>query len=272
MVVLRIVIVAAAVYALICLAAFLLKDRMLYHPTEEILFEPDDEGLPYEDVTFTASDGVRLHGWYIPAGEQRSRVVLFFHGNAGNISIRLETAKILHHLGLHVFLFDYRGFGKSEGKPTEKGLHRDGLAALEMLQQKGFVMSDIILFGRSLGGAVAAKVAGERTPGALVLESSFTSLSDIAGHIFPILPACLVCGKNYNTIGNLDELTCPVLVIHSSDDELIPYSHGKRLFEAASEPKRFLELSGGHDSGFLVTGEEYRKGLASFVKLLEEQG
>jgi len=264
----RIVLAAAAVYAIFCAAVFLFQDGMIYQPFGRLELYPSAAGLDYEDVNFSAPDGISLHGWFIPAGKTPSGVLLFFHGNAGNISHRLDSIRIFHDLGLDVFIFDYRGYGLSAGKPSEEGFYADGRAALGFLLEKGYSPGEVILFGRSLGGAVAARIAGETTPAALIIESSFTSLAAIAARVAPLFPVGLLLRSGFHTEALLPAVRCPVLVIHSPDDEMIPFSHGKRLFEAASEPKAFLETSGDHNSGFLLSGAVYTEGLASFISAL----
>jgi len=193
-------------------------------------------------------------------------MVLFCHGNAGNISHRLESIEIFHRLGLNIFIFDYRGYGQSEGKPTEQGTYEDASVAWRYLtQQRQVNPNEIIVFGRSLGGAVASWLAQSHSPGALILESTFTSLADIAASLYPYLPVRLLLRFKYNTAEYLGKVNCPVLIVHSRDDEIMPFSHGCRLFEMASEPKKFLEISGTHNEGFIISGKDYEKGLNAFI-------
>lgn len=264
----RIALAAAAVYALFCAALFFLQDGVIYQPSREVDLVPSDAGLRYEDVLFGTSDGVALHGWFIPAEEPSGEVLLFFHGNAGNISHRLGSISIFHDLGLDVFIFDYRGYGRSEGKPSEEGLYADGRAALGFLLQKGYSPEDVIVFGRSLGGAIAARISFETPPAALILESTFTSLASIASKAAPLFPVRLLLRSGYRTDRILPDVHCPVLVVHSHEDDIIPYSNGTKLFELAPEPKRFLRISGGHNEGFLLSATAYRKGLASFLSFV----
>ncbi|MFP4482661.1 MAG: alpha/beta hydrolase [Thermovirgaceae bacterium] len=265
------VLIVALTYLAVTIGAYLFYDRLLYHPTAEIAITPLEAGLRYEEINFRAADGVWLNGWYIPSPKEDSMAVLFFHGNAGNISYRLESARIFHRIGMDVFLFDYRGYGKSQGKPSEDGLYWDGRAALEVLLRKGYDMSRIVFFGRSLGGAVAAKLATEQVPAALILESVFTSLADIGRRYFPFLPTGHIVKDAFDTKSCLDGINCPVLVVHSPDDEIIPYGHGEALFEAAKEPKAFLKIKGDHNGGFLLTGEDYRLGLRDFIHSAHEE-
>ena len=244
---------------------FLMQDRMVYFPTRGIAATPADIGLTYEPVWLETTDGVKLSGWFVPVEEARG-VVLFLHGNAGNISHRLDSIDTFHRLGLSVFIFDYRGYGQSEGKTSEQGTYLDGQAAWRYLvEQRQILPNEIILFGRSLGGAVAAWLAQKYSPGAIILESTFTSVPDVAAKHYPFLPVRLLARLKYNTLARLPEINCPVLIVHSPDDEIIPYSHGQQLFEAAQEPKEFLKLSGGHNEGVFISGKQYETGLDAFI-------
>lgn len=266
----RLVLIGVLTYLAVVVGAYLFYDRLLYHPTGDMAMTPQEAGLRYEEINFRAADGVWLNGWYIPSREKDSMAVLFFHGNAGNISYRLESARVFNRIGADVFLFDYRGYGKSRGKPSEEGLYWDGRAALDVLLRKGYDLSRIVFFGRSLGGAVAAKLATEQTPAALILESTFTSLADIGGRYFPFLPAQYIVGDAFDTGSCLEKVNCPVLVVHSQDDEIIPYRYGEALFVAAREPKAFLRIKGDHNGGFILTGEDYRLGLKDFIDSVKE--
>jgi fermentation-respiration switch protein FrsA (DUF1100 family) len=173
-------------------------------------------------------------------------VVLFCHGNAGNVSHRLDTLQFFRSLGLGTLIFDYRGYGRSDGSPSEKGTYRDAEAAWRhLVEQRQIPPERIVILGRSLGGAVAARLAADQRPGALVVESAFTSVPDLAARMFPVYPVHLLARIRYNTLKWIRRVHCPVLVVHSRDDEMIPFRHGRRLFEAAPEPKEFLELRGG---------------------------
>jgi hypothetical protein len=192
--------------------------------------------------------------------------VLFFHGNAGNISHRLDSLSVFHRLGFNTLIFDYRGYGQSEGSPSEDGIYRDAEAALTYLREdRGIPLKTIVYFGRSLGGSVAAWLAARTSPGALIVESSFTSAPDMAAQLYPLLPARMLTRLRYNTLEYLTRVTCPVLIIHSAEDEIIPFQHGQRLFAAAPEPKRFLEIHGDHNMGFLNSGPRYEQGLQEFL-------
>jgi len=263
--IIRIAIIVTGAYILFAGFLFVFQSRYVYFPERILLADPSSIGLDFESVSFETEDGVRLFGWFIPEENARS-VVLFCHGNAGNISHRLESIQIFHRLGLSVFIFDYRGYGQSEGRPTERGTYADAEAAWRYLvEERRINPNEIIVFGRSLGGAVASRLAQSHAPGALIVESAFTSLPNIAATIYPYLPVRLLLRFKYNTVEYITKVDCPILVVHSRDDEIMPFNHGQRLFEVAREPKRFLEITGTHNQGFIMSGERYEEGLNMFI-------
>ena len=260
-----IVIIIAGVYVAFAGFLFIFQSSYVYYPERILSTEPGSIGLSFENVSFETTDGLKLSGWFIPCEGARG-VILFCHGNAGNISHRLDSIQIFHQLGLDVFIFDYRGYGQSGGKPSESGTYRDADAAWRYLVEERRVNPNkIIIFGRSLGGAVAAWQARSHTPGALILESTFTSVPDIAAKLYPYLPVKLMSRFKYDTEGYLEGVNCPVLIVHSPNDEMMPFSHGQRLFETAKEPKEFLEISGSHNEGFITSGKRYEEGLNAFI-------
>jgi fermentation-respiration switch protein FrsA (DUF1100 family) len=224
----------------------------LYHPGRILDELPGSAGLAWEEARFASEDGTRLHGWVIRGrAEPRRGRVLFFHGNAGNISHRLGKAALLAQEGLEVFLFDYRGYGLSGGSPGEKGLYLDGRAARRFLGSRG--PEGVAYYGESLGCAVALQTALDFPPEALVLDAAFTSVPDMARVLFPGLPLGWLLRERYDNLAKVPGLRCPLLAVHSRGDELVPFSMGRALFEAAPGPKRFLESRGGHNDGFLET-------------------
>ena len=252
-------------YALVLTALFFFQNRLLFFPSPTLEADPAERGLPFEDLIFETEDGERLHGWWVPA-EQPRATLLFFHGNAGNISHRLDLVEIFRSLGLNVFLFDYRGYGQSTGKPSEEGLYRDAAAAWRYLTEtRGRSPDEIVLFGRSLGGGPATWLATHAHPRALILGSTFTSIPDVAAKQYPYLPVRLLARNRFDNRARLAEVHAPVLVIHSRDDALIPFEHGRQLFEAAPEPKAFLEIEGAHNDGYAVTGARYAEGIDAFL-------
>lgn len=247
-----------ALYVVWGLVLLFLQPRLLYRPAKKVSLTPADFDLDFEDVTFCTSDGVALNGWYVPAAQARF-TILFCHGNGGNIMHRLDSINLFQGLGLSCFVFDYRGYGNSEGRPTEVGTYRDAQAAYEWLTEVKCVPSErIILFGRSLGGSVAAHLAGNVNGAALVVESAFTSYQDIGAKFYPYMPVRMFARFRYNTRAYLAKVRCPVLIMHSRDDELVPFEFGARLFEMANEPKQFVEIHGGHSQGFLLSGDLYK--------------
>jgi fermentation-respiration switch protein FrsA (DUF1100 family) len=239
--------------------------RLIYHPDSDMKGTPTDHGLPYECVDLETKDGVTLSGWWVPAFKQRG-VVLFCHGNAGNVSHRLDFLLIFNRLGLSTFIFDYRGYGKSGGLPSEQGTYLDAEAAWHYLVQERKILPEhIIIFGRSLGGSIAAWLAQDHHPGMLIVESTFTSLRDMVKDRFPWVPARLVRNYQYDTRQYLQNTRCPVLIIHSRDDDLIPFRRGEELYEVAKGPKEFLEISGSHNRAFMDSLTQYELALDTFI-------
>jgi pimeloyl-ACP methyl ester carboxylesterase len=252
-------------YGAACAAMYAMQERLVYFPDRTIAATPRHLGLDYQDVWLQATASDKVHGWWVPA-PGATRAMLFLHGNAGNISHRLETLEILHELGLDVLIIDYRGYGRSEGRPGEAATYEDAAAAWEHLVMVRRVPPErIVVFGRSLGGGVASWLATRHRPAGLILESSFTSVPDVAAKLYPVLPVRLLARIRYPNAERIATVGCPVLVAHSADDELIPYAHGRALFEAAAQPKSFLEMRGSHGDGFVVSGRGYVEGLRGFL-------
>ena len=264
---LRFILVVAACYGLLVVIVYFMQGRMLYLPGvpgRALTNTPTDIGLDYQDVSIETTDGVTLHGWFI-AGHS-SRVLLFFHGNAGNISHRLDSIRQFQNLGLSVFIIDYRGYGQSEGRTTERGTYRDADAAWRYLtEDRGIVADDIVLFGRSLGASVASRLARQHHPLALIVESSFTSVPDVARDLYPWLPVRWLSRLSHATRDYVRDVRCPVLVIHSQDDEIIPFKHGEAIFESANEPRTLLAIRGTHNDGFLRDERAYVGGIRTFL-------
>ncbi len=259
---------AAACYAALVAVAYILQPRMVYFPISQVQMIPSQVGLPYQDVRIETGDGVKLHGWYVPV-EGAAYTVLFLHGNAGNISHRLESLAILHRLGLSTLIIDYRGYGNSQGSPDENGTYQDAMAAWDYLRREQRRQpGDIIIFGRSLGGAVAAWLAAQVEPRGLILESTFTSLADLGADHYWYLPVRWLTRYGYDTRERLSEVSVPVLIAHSRDDRIVAFKHGQTLYAAARPPKHFLELSGGHNEAFVLSGAHYVDGLRQFVASL----
>lgn len=259
----------AGAYGLLLLSIFFYQSKLLYYPnvpSRDVETTPAGAGLEFEPVRFATEDGLTLDGWFVPRSGAR-QVILFFHGNAGNISHRIESLQLFHDLGFDCLIFDYRGYGRSDGKPSEQGTYRDAEAAWQYLTiTRDIQPQQIVLLGRSLGAAIATQLAGRHTPAALVIESAFTSLTDLAAKIYWFVPVRLLSRYHYPVADYLKSVTSPVLVVHSQDDELIPFAHGRRLFEIANTPKQFLEIRGSHDGGFLETGRLYSDTLRGFLQ------
>ena len=259
--------ILGAAYGGLALLLYVFQPKLVFFPEtgREIVATPARAGLPYEDVELATADGVRLHGWFVPAPQPRG-AVLFLHGNAGNISHRIDSLRMFHRLGYSTLIFDYRGYGRSEGTPGEEGTYRDAEAAWRYLTETRQIPAcRIALFGESLGGAVAAWLAADRKAAALVIASGFTSVPDLAQDLYPYLPARWLARIRYDTRGYLKAVAAPVLIAHSPQDDIVPFAHGRALFAAANSPKQFLELAGGHNDGFIFMREEWVGALADFL-------
>jgi uncharacterized protein len=250
-------VVFGGAYLLIAFGYWFWQDRLVYFPGVPAGAPPPAAGLEVREEWIGTSDGERLHAWLSRPGGETKGAVLVCHGNGGNLAMRLPLAETFGAMGLAVLLFDYRGYGASSGKPSEEGTYLDAEAAHDFLAKAtGIPPERITAYGESLGGAVAIELARRRKVGAVIVESAFTSMADIGSSIYPWLPVRLLLRSRYESAAKIGALGVPVLVIHSPEDDLIPFEHGKRLFAAASEPKRFLSTSGRHnDWGFSQRGE-----------------
>ena len=257
--------IMVTVWLALVILIYFFQARLVFYPSRTLGQTPADIKLDYEDVFLQGRDAVEIHGWWLPAENARA-TLLFLHGNAGNISHRLNSLKIFHDLGLATLIIDYRGYGKSRGKPSEQGTYLDAMAAWRYLtEDKDIKPQRIIIFGRSLGGAVAVWLAANTASAGLILESTFTSISDVGREHYPYLPVNYLARIHYPSIDRIDKINAPLLCIHSREDEIIPYRLGKALYDRASEPKYFLEISGGHNGGFLESGRRYTGGLNRFI-------
>jgi fermentation-respiration switch protein FrsA (DUF1100 family) len=230
-------------------------------------------GRPWEEVTVRTSDGVTLDAWFFPAtpGASRARLaVLICHGNGGNLSHRVGLYEAVLGTGVNVFAFDYRGYGHSSGRPSEAGTYLDAEAAYQWLRNRGFGPDRIIALGESLGGGVASELAGRVPLGALILQSTFTSIPDIGAEIFPWLPVRRLATIRYDTLSKLPKLRLPLLIMHGRADRIVPFHHGQRLFAAAQEPKCFHELNGDHNDTLEVDRAGYVAGVEKLLRLLKE--
>ncbi|MCK4250589.1 alpha/beta hydrolase [candidate division WOR-3 bacterium] len=263
-----VIIIIICIYIGFATILFFTQSKYIYYPnypSRIIDNTPTVIGLEYEDISFKTVDNIILNGWFIPVKNARG-TLLFCHGNAGNISHRLESIQLFYQLKLNTFIFDYRGYGQSEGSPTEKGTYYDVEAAWKYLvQKKEKEPSEIIVFGRSLGGSIAAWLAHKHTPRTLIIESTFTSVPDLAANIYPYFPVRLLSRFKYNTTEYLKQVDCPILIMHSCDDEIVPLSHGRQLYKIAKEPKEFLEIMGTHNRRIIESKRRYENCLDSFI-------
>lgn len=238
----------------------------LYHPTEQWTSTPAAIGAPYEEVSFEAADGTLLSGWFVPAAGPARATVLFCHGNARNISGDVETLALFRSLGLETLFFDYRGYGRSQGKPDEQGTYLDARAAWDYLTlRRGVPPERIVVWGRSLGAAVAVDLAAERRPRAVVLEGAFASIRAMAKRLYPWAPVDLFLKYRYDNLSKIGRLEAPILIVHSREDQVVPYAQGRLLYEAAPAGRAtFLEIGGLH----AVPDErpEYREGVSAFLE------
>ena len=234
----------------------ILERQFIFFPMLQVERTPSDLGIPFEDVYFTTDDGYTLNGWFIPAPIEGSAgdlgnadiTLLWFHGNAGNMGHRVDDLALFHHLlGVKIFIFDYRGYGNSQGKPSERGVYRDSRAALAYLTGRGDVNPDrIVYYGRSLGAAVAVELALHFAPDGMVLYSPFTSLADMGAALYTFSPVRLLAGNRLDSLARISQYHGPLLVIHGEADEIIPVEQGRALFEAASGPKAFFQVPGAY--------------------------
>ena len=260
-----IILVISALFLGLMLLLFVFQEKMVFFPGKRIGDTPEAAGLPYEDVYLVTDDKIRIHGWYVPHPDAKA-TLLFFHGNAGNLSHRLESISIFHDIGLSVFIIDYRGYGRSGGRPSEHGTYRDALAAWNYLvDERRLHPHEIIVFGRSLGGAVAAWSAAQVRPAAVILESTFTSIKELGKHYYPYLPVSWIARIHYPVDEYVTSFKCPALVIHSHQDDVVPVWLGQRLFEHVPEPKMFLPIFGDHNNGFLLSRDAYVSGIKQFL-------
>ena len=236
-----------------------LEQMFLYFPDQAVVMTPATVRLKYDDVFFSAEDGTRLHGWYLP-GEPSKPVLVFCHGNAGNISHRVDNLRLLRRLGLAVFIISYRGYGRSEGTPSEEGTYSDMRGALAWLKDRGWSTDRMIYFGRSVGAGVALQLALEQPPGALVLESPFTSIPAMGRLHYPLLwtLAGWALDARYDNLKKIGRLRSPLLVFHGERDDIVPHRMGKELFDRVPQPKSFYSITGaGHNDTYDVGGAPY---------------
>jgi fermentation-respiration switch protein FrsA (DUF1100 family) len=252
--------------------AFDAMDRhYIFFPDRNLLATPEAVGLAYEEVHFSAADGIPLHGWYLP-GDKDKPLVLFAHGNAGNISHRLDNLAVFYRLGLPVFIFDYRGYGRSEGLTTEQGTYQDIRGALAWLRQRGRAPGNMIYFGRSLGAAVALQLAVEEPPAGLVMESAFISVTALGWRLQPVSYALFgwwAISSRYDNLAKIGQLRCPLLLFHGDRDRIVPPDMARKLFNAAPQPKTLYLIPGaGHNDTTEIGGSAYWQQWRNFIDSL----
>lgn len=241
--------------------------QLTFFPMRKVDFTPKFIGLNFEDLYLTTADNVRVNAWFVPADQARY-TILFYHGNAGNMSHRLDKILLLHKMQLNVLIIDYRGYGLSSGSPTEPGIYRDGQCAYDYLtKERKIKPENILVFGESLGSAVAINLTSQQAVRGLILEGAFSSSRDMAKRISVYIPAWFFI-NGFDSLSKIGKVNVPKLFIHSRNDEIVPFHLAQKLYARASEPKQFTELSGGHNTAYIDSQEKYIASIASFIQQL----
>lgn len=253
-------------YAALCGAVYKYQDRLLYFPDDYFFTDPAASDLEFEDFELEVGPESTVTGWVVRTAED-APWVLHFHGNAGNISHRVDHLKLFHTLGFNGVVFDYRGYGRSKGVPSEAGLVADGKAVVEYLENDlGVDRDKLVYFGESLGGGVAAALSETEPPRALILKSTFTSVPDLAAELYPFLPARRLSRTQFATKDRITEFLFPILVIHGRPDRVVPFEHGQRLFQLANPPKEFFPTNRDHNTSPMAFGPDFRETIKKFVQ------
>lgn len=256
-------------YALLLALLWWGQSGLVFHPDmpgREVRNTPADAGLDFESLRIRTEDGETLAGWFVPGSSLDGPVVLFLHGNAGNIGHRIETLDMLHAAEAATLIIDYRGFGESTGSPSEKGTHRDARAAWDWLvHERGIEPGRIVIFGRSLGSAVGTRLAAEVRPAGLILEAAFTSIVELGGHHYPWAPVRWLSRFRYDTEAWLAEVESPTLLAHARDDEIVPFEHAERLARIRPPVVDLLVLDGGHNDAMFASYQRYTEALRHFI-------
>ncbi|HAN47254.1 MAG TPA: alpha/beta hydrolase [Cyanobacteria bacterium UBA8156] len=260
--------VVGLAYVGLLLVLFFNQDNMMFVPSRSVTDTPQSVGLQFESWKIPTADGETLAAWFIPAPNPQA-VLVYCQGNGGNIGNRVSYLPIFHSLNLSVLLWNYRGYGQSTGRPSEAGLYQDAAAVMAYLQQQHQIPpSQTVVYGESLGGGVASYLAARYPVRGLVLAATFTAAVDRAAELYPFLPVRWLARSRFDTRARLPQITAPVLVLHSVEDEIIPIHHGRALYAAANQPKTLVEVTGDHNSGFLENALAYRQALATFLASL----
>ena len=262
----------SSIYVMVAAGAFVFQKHLIHVPFAKYVATPDDRGMPFESVVLNQhNDNAKLNGWFVKHPDSQYSV-LVLGGNAGNMSYMLDTVELFYKLGYSVFTYDYRGFGASEGKLTEPAMYDDASLAWNYLTEtKQIAPENIVIFGRSLGTAVASWIANEFNPAALIMESGFTSLENLGAIYYKWLPTKYLLKFRYDSLSRISKVTCPILYIHSTEDELIPYTQSEKLYAASTAEKTLLAISGNHASGYFDSGETYTNGIENFLNQYTSQ-
>ncbi|MEA1979361.1 MAG: alpha/beta hydrolase [candidate division Zixibacteria bacterium] len=262
-----IIIIFGGTFLIFSLYIYFNQHKMVFFPSQTIIDSPDNWKIEFENIFINVNESEKIHGWYFPSTDTNvKKTVLLFHGNGGNISNRIPTIQFFVKNKINLFLFDYRGYGQSDGKPSEENMYVDSKAAYNwLLNEKSVLPQDIILFGRSLGGVPAIDLAVKTDCGGLILESTLTSAEDMGKLMFPGMPINFLLRYKLNSIDKIDKIKCPVLICHSQTDEIIPFKMGRKLFEKANDPKQFFELFGGHNELEYLDNDEYQHSILNLI-------
>lgn len=245
-----------------------IESHAIFFPMKEVELNPGYIGLAFEDIYLETEDNIRLNGWFIPA-KNADYTILFLHGNAGNLSHRLEKITILNKMGLDIFIIDYRGYGRSQGRPNEAGIYLDARAAYDyLLKERKVAPEKIVLYGESLGNAAVVDLAKDKKVGALIIESGFTRGRDVVRSVYWFVPNFFF-SNSFDSLSKIKKVNAPKLFIHSRNDEIVPLGLAKKLYAAADEPKEFCEIIGSHNTAYMDSKEEYTSGLSSFIAKLK---
>ncbi len=242
-----------------------LEHTGVFFPGKYLNSTPSQAKMSYEDLYLTTADGVKINAWLIKS-DPKASTIIFAHGNAGTMGDRVMRLRFLHDLGLNVLIFDYRGYGRSQGNSTEKGVYLDAQAAYDYLQNRSDIDHDrIIAYGASLGGVVMIDLATQRRVAALIVESSLTSAKDMAQRIYPFLPSFLMSIR-FDSISKIYKIIIPKLFMHSPQDHIVPFGMGRKLYEMAVDPKEFLVIHGGHNDGALISDPQLKESFRNFLQ------
>jgi len=263
----KVILYIAITFILLTVYIKYLESRGIFFPTKNVELTPSAIDLSFEDIYVDTDDNIKIHGWFI-VNSSAKYTLLLLNGNAGNIGDRFDKIGLLHGLGMNIFIIDYRGFGRSQGKVSEAGVYLDAKAAYDYLINSRKIKPEyIILYGESIGSAVAIDLAWTKKTGGLIVEGAFSKGRDMAKKIYPFLPAFLF-SNIFDSLSKIKKVNVPKLFIHSENDEMIPLSLAEKLYHAAPQPKRFVKIIGGHNTAFLDSQPVFLAAVGSFMKEL----